>query len=298
LMNGLIKIITIGFLLNIGFGVLAANPFLSPGEGQIKAPPTQSGKALPEWLRDWQLAFKAEAGELLNRYNQGGQAAILWAILASTFLYGVLHALGPGHRKTIVFSLFLGAKTPWWKPLAAGLTSAGIHGGMSLGIVGILSIIKQGISSLMDTEQVNAWVEAISAFLLLGFAALLIILKIVRGHHHHHHGKTSGGMWSILITSSLVPCSGATMVLLTSLYLNMVGVGALAVLTMSLGMGLVVSGAAYLAWGGRTALFQRLKGKEETVHKVSDVLEYGAYGFLLLVGIIAVIQIIDYLLQA
>jgi len=284
--------------------VHAANPFMGNGDeaGRPVLPPSAGfGMGGPAWLAELQLSFREEAGRMFGEVADGQAAGgVPWrpvlVILGTMFLYGVLHAAGPGHRKTIVFSLFLGNKAPWWQPLAAGFLSAGIHGAMSLAIVGLLYVAKSGAVRLFDAETGVLIVEYGASFLLLALALVLIVLK-TRRVHHCYHGNGKGSIWVVVASASAVPCSGAILVLLLALHLDMLALGALAVLSMSIGMGLVVSAAGYLAWAGRTVFFNRLKQHEGAVQVVSDVLEYAAYAFLLVVAVLGVYPLVMYWLK-
>ncbi|GAB1456290.1 hypothetical protein MASR2M48_15980 [Spirochaetota bacterium] len=72
------------------------------------------------------------------------------------------------------------------------------------------------------------------------------------------------------------------MMLLFGVYIGMPYLGIAAVIAMSLGMGLVISLAGYLAYCGRAGLFGRLKAKENILGPLSDILELGSY--LLVLG--------------
>ena len=62
------------------------------------------------------------------------------------------------------------------------------------------------------------------------------------GHHHHHeHGVVSlRQLWALGITSGIVPCPAALVVLLSALSLRRVGFGLLLIVAFSLGVALVL----------------------------------------------------------
>jgi ABC-type nickel/cobalt efflux system permease component RcnA len=97
----------------------------------------------------------------------------------------------------------------------------------------------------------------------------------------HGGGNRKLGLYGIVVVTSAVPCPGAVVMLLFALYLDLTLIGIAGVLAMSLGMGIVVSAAGYLAYFGRTGLFSRLKGKERLVGVVSDLMELGSYCLVL-----------------
>ncbi len=258
---------------------LAANPFLADSaEGpvlpQIRTPTSQGP------MVDAQRSLREQAAEGIRLFTDDPSGLSLAALLGAALLYGVLHAAGPGHRKTIVFSLFIGRKAAPWEPLAAGFLAAGIHAGVGMALIGALSLVYGALAGLGDTERLAAYLEASTFGILIALSLVLAAAKVMAlasGKIHGHLGTKQRGLYSIIVVSSLVPCPGATMLLLFSLYAGLPWLGAAAVLAMSVGMGLVISAAGYLAYAGRAGLFKRLKAREQEAGLVADGLELVSY---------------------
>jgi ABC-type nickel/cobalt efflux system permease component RcnA len=204
-------------------------------------------------------------------------------------VYGLLHAAGPGHRKTIVFSLFLARKARWWEPLATGFMSSLAHAAVGVTLVVVLSLISGAVAPLASMEGIRAWMEGLT-FVILALVALLLSIRTLhrlatgRTHDHGHADESYADgrkLYAIAALASLVPCPGATMMLLFALYLDLPLLGIIGVLAMSFGMALVISAAGYLAWFGRGGLFLRLKARTRTVFLITGLLELGSYLFML-----------------
>lgn len=276
----------------------AANPFL--GSQTEALPATRAPSAAPAALISAQLAFRERAAELFQSFRDRPNPAAFAGILAAAFVYGLLHAAGPGHRKTIVFSLFLARRTAPWEPLAAGFLSAGIHAGAGIAVVAVFSLLSGAAARLTETERAGAYLEGVLFTLLVAIAAVLAIRKaaaILRGQSHAHHAgrgpvdegdrlrENRASLYGIVAAASAVPCPGAVIMLLFALYLDLPLVGAAGVLAMSFGMGLVVSAAGYLAYFGRGGLFATLKQRGHLIGSISDVLELGSYCLVLAVSL-------------
>lgn len=276
-----------------------ANPFLGAADSAAPAPVAVSGGAAP--FAATQLSFRDKVAAAFSAFKEAEDgaagSAALGAILAGAFAYGLLHAAGPGHRKTVVFSLFLARKARWWEPLAAGFLTAGIHAAVGVSLVGILSLLSGAVASLAGVEGMRIWMEGIT-FAVLALVALILAIRTVRGllagktHSHGPHGPhgvteedgedgvAGGKLYAFAAVSSLVPCPGATMLLLFALYLDLPLLGVLGVLAMSAGMAIVISAAGYLSWFGRSTLFHRLKARERTIGLISSWLELGSFLFM------------------
>ena len=257
----------------------AQNPFLGTEDQKTVRPP--AGGA-PGRFVDLQLRFRDRAGELLSDLRSNPKPSLLITFLAAVFLYGVIHGAGPGHRKTVVFSLFLSRKARWYEPAAAGFLSSGVHAGTSMALILIFSLASDRVSALRGTDRAGTYMQGITFLALSGFALGFIIWKLFFHRGRHGDEKNPGkGLYPMLVVASRIPCPGATMLLLFSLSLELPLLGMLGVLFMSLGMGCVISVAGYLAYAGREGLFYRLKGRQEVVRRLSDGLEIASYVFIM-----------------
>lgn len=227
------------------------------------------------------------------------KSQILWGIISVAFLYGMIHAAGPGHRKTIVFSLYIARKSPWYEPLITGFLLALLHGGCAI----VLMLIFKGISGSIsaNTNAYTIYMEGFS-YLLVIIVALFLIIKETVGFVKSskvakstttvavQEKKTSkdftrnngfGDLVPFLI-SGLYPCPGAILVLVLSFTLDILGAGIAAVSFMSLGMAIPIIIVAYLAWFGRKGLFSALKNRESLIRKLSFGIEIFGYSLLIL----------------
>lgn len=262
---------------------LAANPFVSAPEGPAPLPAARAAPA-PAPLVGAQLSLRERAAAAIESFGREPSAGALAALLGAAFLYGLLHASGPGHRKGVVFSLFLGRKSKPWEPLAAGALSAAAHAGAGIALVALLGLLRGAVAGLADAERWRSYLDAGTLLLVAALALVLALRKaiaLLRGETHAHGAASGGNVYAVVLASSLVPCPGATMILIFSLYAGLAWLGVLAVLAMSLGMAIVVSAAGYLAYAGREGLFRGIKAREAALGRVSGILELLAYLFLL-----------------
>jgi len=257
------------------------NPFLG-GEEEVPAvrPPAEGTSGA---LADLQFEFREKTANVMSTLRDNPTPSMFIAFAAAAFLYGLLHGAGPGHRKTIVFSLFLGRSSRWFDPAAAGFLAAGIHAGTAMALIGIFYVARRGLSVSMAADRAGVYMQGIT-FLVLAVCSLYLLVRtwMKRKHGYQHVGRPGGSLYSMLAVSSLIPCPGATMLLLFALSLDVPLLGVLGVLCMSLGMGVVISAAGYLSYAGREVLFYRLKAGQETIRKISVGLEVVSYLFILL----------------
>jgi len=221
--------------------------------------------AFIQWCLSTQITLHRYLVMYLLQLNNHQYSGGLW-LLTGAFLYGVLHAIGPGHGKFIV----------------ATYLSTNQESQLATRVVPFLGSLMQGVSAILfvfilavgfnlaagDLSESRWYVEKISALMIGGFGAYVIyrVLKSLRpqrlrittltplgqqhapdcGCGHHGIGIATQGDWKtrlgVILAIGARPCSGAIMILLFSNALGIVSWGIAAVMTMSLGTALSIMG--------------------------------------------------------
>lgn len=234
-----------------------------------------------------QLAVRERLAALFHEWKKTGSPGALWAILGAAFAYGILHALGPGHRKTIVFSLYLARTAPAAEPALVGALLALLHGGAAV----VVLLALRGVSGAISARAavVTLWMEGLAYALLVGVSAILSVRALCDLFSSCPKRRAGAMGLGTLLVSGLYPCPGAILILILSLALDLVPLGIMAVAAMSLGMSFPITAAGYLAWFGRTRLFMSLKMEEAKIGRLSAGAEL--VGYLLLLGFSAYIAV-------
>lgn len=192
--------------------------------------------------------YQKLSSELVDYQN------ILYILLLS-LAYGVIHALGPGHRKILISSYILSReKTSYIKAVSLSMLSALIHSGSGILIILLLNLIFKSVEQHF-VDSINNFMELISYVSILIISVTLIIIKLVklfRKKSKKVENKTVG--ISLIIFSSIVPCPGALTIMLFSLTVNMISTGILTVFAMSLGIGITLSIISLLTLKGKNSI--------------------------------------------
>jgi ABC-type nickel/cobalt efflux system permease component RcnA len=235
----------------------------APGPGPAPRGEGVGAEAQPPWLRGVLGRVNAAQRQLnqalsreLRRLRQGEVAGAALGVAWIAFLYGVLHAVGPGHGKLVVSSLFLARD-------ARLATAIGVSGAVSLlqtltavALVSVVALLlgRGGFDVLRDSRRV----ELISYGLItaVGVGMLVGAIRELWGHRHHElpddhpdatepaSGRASRGL---VIAAGLTPCASAIIILLFAIGQGVLLVGIAATLVMAVGMGLTVSLVGILA---------------------------------------------------
>lgn len=224
--------------------------------------------AFIQWCLSMQITLHRYLVLYLLQINNAQYSGGIW-LLTGSFIYGVLHAIGPGHGKFIVTTyLSTNQETPFVSRAVPFLGSL-MQGVTAIAFVFILSVVLN--LSGGDLSQSRWYVEKLSA-LLIGAFGMFIIWRAVRGyrpvkmqikslvpagqsgHQHddqcgcgHNHGvgySGRDGSWmthlGVILAIGARPCSGAIMILLFSNALGFITWGIMAVMTMALGTALSI----------------------------------------------------------
>ncbi len=182
------------------------------------------------------------------RRNPGGRS--FWWFLLLAFAYGVVHALGPGHGKTIVTSYFLWRPGSMHQGFLMGNLIAFIHVFSAVVLVMTLYYILK-ISGLTSFEGWSHKLQTLSYSLLmvLGFFLAWRTWTEFRAGRSQTERVSSpdAGIKNLIITgliTGMIPCPGAAIILSFSIIVGILGPGLWAMACVALGMGITTSSFA------------------------------------------------------
>ena len=274
--------------------VLAAeNPFFSGGQDEEKAqeeiaPRQEDQQTTKEkgglqvfqpvfsLLSVWQKKLREQLTHVSRdiRENPWGQSFLLFLILS--FVYGVIHALGPGHGKSIVFSYFLSRPGSYVHGVLMGNLITFVHVFSAVAIVlGFYLALKTvGLSSF---EDVRGILEKISYALLMVLGLFLVLYKVrelKRGtltnlQENKMVGADCRHLALVALAAGLVPCPGAALILFFTITLNILVPGLIAMVCIALGMGVTTTLFALFSIASRNTIF-RVTVKKQRIFAFSS----------------------------
>jgi len=220
-----------------------------------------------------QMTPRSKFTELVSSRNMSFWFLFTAAMIAAGL--GALHALEPGHGKTIVAAYLVGSRgTPRHAVLLGLIVTAAHTAGVYL-----LGVITLYASRWIVPEQLYPWLGIISGLMIAGLASYLF-LRAWTGEaadHSHEPGQSHSHWFAALvkprvanavsasiaaeetktpearaaniplrqlltlgITGGMVPCPAALVVLLSALSLHRVGLGLFLIVAFSLGLAAVL----------------------------------------------------------
>jgi ABC-type nickel/cobalt efflux system permease component RcnA len=223
---------------------------------------------------------------------------VLVLSLGIAFALGALHALGPGHGKTITAAYMVGHQARPRQAIAAAMAVALMH---SFSVLA-LGLVAFALVRSLPTDQVYPWLGLLTGVVALGLGTWLLVIRIRarrRGldpwHNHRHteaghpHVEAAGRMSrrdlaALGISGGLLPSPTALLVLTASVASHRVGYGLALIFAFSLGLAASLVGVALVAIQARTFVARRLRGR------LNDALPVGSASVIVGFGLFFLFQ--------
>jgi nickel/cobalt transporter (NicO) family protein len=198
---------------------------------------------------------------------------VLVLLLLAAFAWGALHALSPGHGKSMVAAYLVGTKGTARHALALGATVTVAH---TVGVFA-LGIVTLALSQYVLPEDLYPWLTLASGLLVVGVGVTVLrqrLKKRHQHHHHHHHHDHEVSTRSLIAmgaSAGMLPCPSALVVLLAALSQHQVALGLVLITAFSLGLAATISGIGVAVVYARTLLqrFERAQRAATVVPAVS-----------------------------
>ena len=159
------------------------------------------------WLMAQQSKFHRELSAAVKNLKTGEPARAILVLTGIAFLYGVLHAAGPGHGKAVISSYVLANEETVRRGISLSFLAALIQALSAIFFVGIFAILFNQTKPVMDqaenTIESLSWglVAALGSWMLYRqFKATWPSVKLVeagpahhRDHAHHIHEQHDHG---------------------------------------------------------------------------------------------------------
>jgi nickel/cobalt exporter len=229
-------------------------------------------------------------------------AAHAWFYLPAAVILGALHALEPGHAKSLMAAYIVSIRGTPGQAAVLGLSAAVGH----TMIVWALAIAALLLGQNMIAEQAEPWLTLVSGVLVTLLALRMFLRLRIGSHDHKHHhdhrdhsghshdyGHTDQQRQAKNVASSadivwfgfsggLLPCPAAIAVLLVCIQLKQFALGITMVAAFSIGLAatLVAIGLA-ASWASRKA-----STTWPWLNRVAQRLPYLSAGIVLILGLV------------
>jgi nickel/cobalt transporter (NicO) family protein len=270
------------------FGAIFARPLMvqcASGGAAVVSPVIDKGKLLVQqrgvaanisfldnpvlWTQVKQRSFYGQLSAAMRSMKSSNTA--VWTLLSLSFLYGILHAAGPGHGKAVISTWLLATENDLRRGVLIAFLSAFIQAMTAIVLVSVLFLLVASAGSV--ARNVSGYLESASYAMIAGLGLYLIWTAFKPSHHEHHehhgvahhghdhHGHDHKGHdhahvarpqdlrgdWSLTKAFTLAfatgirPCTGAILVLVFANSIGLYWAGIVSTLAMGIGVFLAVA---------------------------------------------------------
>ena len=202
----------------------------------------------------------------------------------TAFLFGIIHAMEPGHGKSLVATFVLSTNTNKTKDaFLIGLIASITHTA-SVYLIGYLGLQFLKFISPIDSEVFISFTASIIIFLIGFWLMWDRIINPLFHHEHEHHCSVhdvvtkklkASSILLIGLTAGLVPCSGGLAVFMTATavggFQNLLN-GFFYVLSFSIGLGIALTLVALSMIFGQGVLKSILQKSISSIERSSGVI--------------------------
>ncbi|MFW5801328.1 MAG: hypothetical protein ACOCVC_04810 [Spirochaeta sp.] len=299
---------------------LFGNPFTDGRSDQIppqqyhQPSPRQSENSVTQGIRRLTAVLPAQLQRSLNRqlsavmdHGQGQSSRAIPIAAAIAFLYGLIHAALPGHRKILLVSYFLASDSRIRHAVVAGSATAILHAGAGAAVVLSAWFLLQ-ISVTAAINSTTILVQQITAGAAVAVGCVLLLAKLYEGlqwlrrrsikpahkaditkDHQDSPGRLAtwlsrGRLLPAIVLSAAIPCPGSSMILLFALSVGSLSIGLIAVAMFAAGMGVTLTAICLIAVLGKQKMVEKMHGS--TGHVLHEILEIAAAAAIILFGLL------------
>ncbi|MEM9278114.1 MAG: nickel/cobalt transporter [Pseudomonadota bacterium] len=298
----------------LGYHEAFAQSSLGIGRGEQPLPTGGFFEGFFSWVRSQQAVFHNNIREILLAMRKEGTH--FWALISISFLYGIFHAVGPGHGKVVVSSYMLANEIAAKRGVIISMAASIAQGMTAIVAISFFMLVLRGTG--IKSGELTYGLEMASYIGVMAIGVWLVWRKLFRrshshahphdhAHDHHHsHGdmacddcghahapdpKMLTGTfglreaWTAILAVGLRPCTGALIILVFCFANGLYLAGVLSTFAMSIGTGISVSGMAVLAVMAKNAAL-KLANFQDSVGVVHQTIEVAGAAFIFLIGLV------------
>lgn len=194
-------------------------------------------------ITTWQYELNRLVATNLRSLDSNEAWLAIGTILGISFIYGVIHAMGPGHGKALVGFYFLKKGGSYKRAFKIGYMLSITHAVSALSLTLVIFYLLKTLFS-KTFHDYGHMSMLLSAVLIIGVGVYLI-------YETYRHKKNQENECypttekksdlAIAISAGIVPCPGVMTITLFAINLGHLSVGIASAIVMSIGMGLTIS---------------------------------------------------------
>jgi ABC-type nickel/cobalt efflux system permease component RcnA len=193
-------------------------------------------------------------------------AGVIALMIVAAIAVGAVHALGPGHGKSLIGAYLVGSDGTLRQAAGVGGAISVMHTASVLG----LGLLVLSAERALAPERVYPWLGLASGLVALGLGAALLVSRIHalserrrhgHDHPHVHRPLSRKGLVAIAFAGGILPSPSALVVLLGSISVGRTAIGLVLIAAFSVGLAVSLVAVGAVAIRARSVANGRLPAR-------------------------------------
>ena len=233
---------------------------------------------------DWAIAIQRWLyGGMSDGMRSTAELSGLPALMGAAFLFGMVHALMPGHGKSVLVAYHLGRPGRVSEGLVTGTLLSLTHVGSAVVFVLLgMAVISRTVAAGGRAPAFEL-ASAVLIFLIGVWLVFRALMAYHEGPHTHDHDTPQNGRLLAFVTG-LVPCPLTTFILSYAIAHRQLAVGLATVAAMTVGLVITIAGFTVAAILARQRMADVLSRTQTLRYRLGAALEFGSAYAVLIIG--------------
>jgi nickel/cobalt exporter len=131
-----------------------------------------SASGLTGWIFAEQAVFYRSLSGFIRAAKEDGAA--VWELFGISFVYGVFHAVGPGHGKAVISSYLVANEETWRRGVVLSFASAGIQSIVAIIVVSIAAVLLGATAKAIGLTVHLVEITSYALVILIGLRLLYV----------------------------------------------------------------------------------------------------------------------------
>ena len=248
--------------LHAAIGAVAAGGEVREARTEAEAPAPGLWQQTMLTIRQWQMQLQRRLAKTVREMKASDSMTPVAMLALLGFLYGIFHAVGPGHGKVVIASYLLANESQVRRGVQLAFLSSVAQAIPAIALVGALAILLD--MSRLETTNKTRWLEIVSYGLITALGAWMFVSALRGKACGHDHGAVHTGddtsargprahLFAPVLAIGIRPCSGAVIILLFTLAQGIFLAGIGATFAMAVGTAITVAALAIFTVMSRRA---------------------------------------------
>lgn len=276
------------------------NPLFKTDKNQVEKSSDNSKENVQKNRFIWRkfTVLMAKINKILNKQfknlKEDFKFHYLLILIAISFIYGFLHAAGPGHGKSLIVSYFLGHKSKVIDGIKVSFIIGSLHTAMGLLLAIFFFSILRGLEGSIKLK-IQEYFFLLSGAIIIAIGLFLLIKNIIykKKDENDSNLNRSKSIYSIALSVGIVPCPMTIAIAMFTFTMKYYFIGIMAIIWISIGISSFLLLVSIITIKAVNISFTKLITNKGLSNNILILLQYISSLLIILIGILMILSNIN-----